>query len=139
MAKTDRVGQRFISKPKLGEYEFVIIEYNKRSDVWIQFQDEYRAKVHTTYQHCVEGGVVNPYAPSVFGVGYMGQGEYKSSINGEQTKEYLEWRSFIQRGCDKEYKRLHPTYEDVSVEEYLYNFQNYCVWREQNYYEIGEE
>ena len=28
-----------------------IIEYNAYKDIWVEFQDEYKAKIHTEYQN----------------------------------------------------------------------------------------
>ena len=141
MARTinNRVGEHFKNRKDLGEYEFVIIEYNNREDVVIEFQDKHKAKVHTQYHKCKDGGVKNPYHPIIYGVGYIGQGKYKSRIDGKLTKEYDEWKSFLQRSNDKEYKKKELTYKDTYTNEYFYNFQNYCKWREDNYYEVEGE
>ena len=133
---TDRTGERF--KTKEG-YEIVIIEYNNVHDIKIQFQDEHKTIVPTQYNKCKDGGIKNPYHPSVQGVGYIGVGKYKSKANGKTTKEYEEWTSMLKRGFNKEYKNKYHTYEDVTVDEYFYNFQNYCEWREDNYYKIKGE
>ena len=115
MARTinNRVGEHFKNRKDLGEYEFVIIEYNNGEDVVIEFQDKHKAKVHTQYHKCKNGGVKNPYHPIIYGVGYIGQGKYKSRIDGKLTKEYDEWKSFLQRSNDKEYKKKEPTYKDT--------------------------
>ena len=137
--KNNRVGERFRNRDDLGGYEFVIVEYNSYSDVWVQFQDEHKAIVHTRYEYCKKGGIKNPYHPSVYGVGYLGVGKYKSSINGKMTKEYREWKSMLARCYDEEYHKKRPTYKNVIADEYFHNFQNYCKWREDNYYEIEGE
>lgn len=135
----NRVGERFTNNDNLGNYDFIIIEYNNCHDVLVQFQDENKATVKTNYKHCQEGRVRNPYHPTVFGIGYTGEGRYKPRIDNKDSEQYKEWHGFMQRGFDKEFKKKHPTYKDVTVEEYLYNFQNYCEWREDNYYEVKGE
>lgn len=137
--KLNRVGERFKNREDLGEYEFIIVEYNGTSKVLVEFQDEYRAVVPTQYHKCLDGGVKNPYHPYIYGVGFIGQGKYKSRVDGKLTKQYDEWKSFLQRSNDEEYKIKEPTYKDTYTNEYFYNFQNYCDWREQNYYEIEGE
>ena len=77
--------------------------------------------------------------PTVYGVGYIGQGKYKSKVDGKTTKEYEEWRGMLRRGFDEGYKNKYPTYKDVVIDEYFYNFQTYGLWRENNYYEIEGE
>ena len=136
----NRIGERFKNRDDLGGYEFIIIEYNKYSDVLIEFQDEHKAIVPTQYSKCLDGGIKNPYHPSVYGVGYMGVGKYKSrDEQGNKTDYYEDWRSILQRGFDKKYKDKRPTYKDVIVNPELYNFQNFAEWWHNNYYEIEGE
>ena len=139
MKNNNRIGERFRNRDELGGYEFVIIEYNNAKDLWVQFQDEHKSRVHTQYDKCLKGNVKNPYHTSVYGVGYLGQGKYKSTINSKNTKEYSEWKSMLQRGYDEKFHKKHHTYKDVIADEYFHNFQNYCKWREDNYYEIEGE
>lgn len=136
MAKKDRVGERFVSNEG---YEMVIVEYNSSSDVWIEFQDEYKAKVHTTYQNCQKGEVKNPYHPSVYRVGFIGQGKYKSKVNGKATKYYKYWQSMLKRCYDSKYKEKQPTYKDCFANKETYCFQDFCKWFDKNYYEIEGE
>ena len=80
----ERVGERFKTNEGC---EVVIVEYNNANDLLVEFQDKYKAIVPNTYQHCKNGGIKNPYHPSVFGVGYMGVGKYKSrDEQGNKTK-----------------------------------------------------
>ena len=102
--KLNRVGERFKNREDLGGYEFIIVEYNGTSKVLVEFQDEYKAIVPTQYHKCLDGGVKNPYHPYIYGVGFIGQGKYKSRVDGKLTKQYDEWKSFLQRSNDEEYK-----------------------------------
>ena len=135
----DRTGERFRNREDLGGYEFIIVEYNNNKDVWVEFQDEYKSRVHTNMNACREGNVKNYFHPTICDVGFIGQGEYKSRINGKQTKEYTEWTSMLARCYKEEFQNKHHTYKDVEVDKYFHNFQNYCKWREDNYYEIEGE
>ena len=47
--KNNRVGERFRNRDDLGGYEFIIVEYNNVNDLWVEFQDEHKSRVHTTY------------------------------------------------------------------------------------------
>lgn len=136
MAKKDRVGERFVSNEG---YEMVIIEYNNANDLWIQFEDEYKAKVHTTYQHCKNGGIKNPYHPSVCKVGFIGQGEYKAYINRKATKCYEDWVNMLERCYDLKLKERCPTYKDCYVNKEAHCFQDFAEWWHNNYYEIEGE
>ena len=135
----DRIGERFRNKENLGGYEFIIVEYNNSNDVWVEFQDEYRSRTHTNYANCRKGQVKNYYHPTIYGVGFMGNGKYKNRINGEITNEYAEWHNMLRRCYNEELQNKYPTYKNVTVDKYFHNFQNYGAWREDNYYEIEGE
>ena len=136
MDRIDRTGERFINKEGC---EFVIVEYNNSRDVWVEFQDEYKSRTHTRYGNCIRGEVKNYYHPTVYGVGFIGNGKYRSRINGKQTNEYGEWHDMLRRCYKEEFQNKYPTYKGVIVDKYFHNFQNYGKWREDNYYEIEGE
>lgn len=137
--KQERLGEIRKNKKSLGGYEMKIIEYNKAIDIIVEFQDEYKTKVHTTYQNFKKGEVKNPYHPSVYGVGYYGQGRYESRANEKQTKAYKVWKSMLQRCYDPYYINREPAYIDVYVCEEWLNFQNFAKWFYKNYYECNNE
>lgn len=92
-----------------------IIKYNSYQDVDIEFQDEYRTIVNCQYHHIIDGTVNNPYYPTVYGVGILGNKHKTILPNGKRTKEYETWRNILQRSFDDKYKNKRPTYKDVSV------------------------
>lgn len=134
--KIDRTGERFTTNEG---YKIIIVEYNSAKDLWIEFQDEYKTRVHTKYGECKSGMIRNPYHKRLYNVGFIGVGKYDGCVEGKQTKIYNEWCAFMARGLDLKFKQKYPTYKDVTVDEYFHNFQNYGAWREQNYYEIEGE
>lgn len=136
MKINNRIGERFETNEG---YEVIIVEYNNAKDLWIEFQDEYRSRTHTTYAHCRKGKVKNYFHPTIYGVGFIGEGKYNSSINSKITKEYKEWYNMLARCYDEEYKVKKPTYKDCVADEYFHNFQNFAKWYEDNYYEIEGE
>lgn len=72
---------------------------------------------------------------SVYGVGFIGQGNYKTSVNRKKTKEYSKWNNILHRCYDKNYKENNPTYKDVTVCEEWHNFQVFAQWFEDSYIE----
>lgn len=136
--KIDRTGEQF--KTNEG-YIVEVIKYNNCLDILVQFQDEYKAIVHTTINNCKNGQVKNPYHPSVYGVGYIGVGKYKSreNCNKKDNNYYEDWLDLLKRGFDDKYKEKRPTYKDVTVNEECFCLQNFGVWWENNYYEIEGE
>lgn len=104
-----------------------IIEYNDYRNITVQFQDKYKAKVHTTYQHFINGEVKNPYGKSVYGVGMIGD-KYSTSINRKHVREYLCWSCILERCYSDLYKNKHPTYQNaICCEEWLL-YENFYEW-----------
>lgn len=70
--------------------------------------------------------------PTVYGIGYLGIGEYKARDGGkEKTKEYIKWISMLSRCYGKAYRSnpMNPKrYEDCTVCEEWHNFQNFAKW-----------
>ena len=52
------------------------------------------------YGNFKKGNIKCPYKPSICGIGYIGEGEYKVSENGKQTKCYNVWYDMMQRCYD---------------------------------------
>ena len=67
--KIDRIGETNISNEGC---IMKIVEYNNCDDIIIQFEDEYKYRLCTSYRHFKEGECKNPYFASVLGHGYMG-------------------------------------------------------------------
>lgn len=104
-----------------------IVIYNNSSDIIVEFQDEYKSEVHTTYDNFKRGIVKNPYLPTVFGVGIIGT-RYPVSVNCIHTKEYTVWKSLLKRCYDSKTKERQPAYRTVSIcDEWLF-FENFCDW-----------
>ena len=126
MKLNDRIGERFTTNEG---YVVEIIEYNKNSDVWVQFQDEHSAKVHTQYAACKKGNVKNPYHPSVYGVGCLGLLEDgnkpKTTKKGKNTREYTTWKTMLKRCYSDKYHEICPTYKDCVVYEHWLIFANF--------------
>lgn len=123
-AFTDRTGERFISNEG---YEFVIVEYNGNADLWVEFQDEHKARVRTTYQCCQKGEIRNPYHPSVFEhcyLGLMSDGSKPKTVDkkGKRTREYSLWHNMAMRVYDPKYHETHPTYKGTILDEQLHCF-----------------
>jgi hypothetical protein len=70
--------------------------------------------------------------PTVYGVGYLGIGEYKARKDGKgMTKEYVLWTNMLSRCYGVPYRnnpKNPPRYEDCTVCEEWHNFQNFAKW-----------
>ena len=104
-----------------------IIEYNKASDIVVEFQDEHRFKTNTTYGNFARGCVRNPYYPTVYGVGITGN-KYPAKTNGLQTREYRTWLHMLRRCFNNRCKEDQPAYNDVTCCEEWLSFENFYDW-----------
>lgn len=104
-----------------------IVEDNGCQNIVVEFQDEHKARVKTTYGNFKLGSVRNPYAATVHGVGMTGN-KYPAKINDRNTKEYDTWASMLQRCFKIQLKEKQPTYENVTCcDEWLY-FEKFYEW-----------
>lgn len=137
MNNTDRINEINISNEGC---KMKIIKYNGVRNVVIEFQDKYKAKIHTTYEKFKKGSIKNPYYPSVCGVGYFGQGKYKSrGKDKKKTIAYQIWNGMIKRCYDAYELNKEPTYIDCYVCDEWLCFQNFAEWFYENYYECDNE
>ena len=112
--------------------DFKIVKYNDKKNVKIQF-------LKTGFEAVVElgsirnGYVKDCYSPSVHGVGVSGN-KYPIRANGVLTKEYLLWRSMLQRCYSDTYQKKYPTYKGCQASE---NFKYYECFYEWCHKQIG--
>ena len=136
MKKIDRTGE--VSVNNFGS-KIIIKEYRKATDIDIYFPEYDFSFEHATYNSFKKGLIKCPYEPRIFGVGYLGEGKYKTRENGKQTEEYRIWYNMLMRCYDPKIYEKYPTYKGCAVEEYLLNFQHMGEWIEENYYEVPGE
>ena len=106
--------------------DFKIVKYNDSKDVEIQFlKTGYETSVQLT--NIRNGGVKDPYLPSVFGVGVLGT-KYPSKVNGVITKEYELWKSMLKRCYSDVYKSKYPTYEGCEVSNKFKSYEYFYEW-----------
>lgn len=134
--KIDRTGE--VGYNNNGE-RMVIVRYGSAFDIDIQFDDGIVVE-HRVYDSFLKGNIKNPMTPSVYGIGYMGIGKFKSrDENGKLTKCYIVWQSMMKRCYDPKYQEKKPTYKGCTVCEEWWNFQKFAEWYYSNFYEIENE
>lgn len=106
----------------------VIVEYNNSKDLVVEFLDEHKYQLKASLTNLKSGRVKNPYSKIIYGVGYIGVGDYKPCYNGQETKEHSLWYSMMTRGYCPKFKAKHPTYKDCTVCETWHNFQVFAKW-----------
>jgi hypothetical protein len=129
---------RTSSKNRTGEkhttnegYLITIIEHINVKNCTIQFEDGTIIKGRP-YIDIRRGKIKNPYHKSLCGVGYFGEGDFKSTINKNKTKHYYTWTNMIKRCYIEESRQNQPTYSECSVIEEWHNFQVFAQWFEDN-------
>ena len=117
--KIDRTGETSLSNEGCA---MKIAEYNNCNDIIVEFEDEHKYRVHTSYKHFKNGECKNPFFASVFGHGYLGTDKNgnvpktKEFKDGKtvNTWEYDRWQSMLRRCFDNKLKERKPTYKDVT-------------------------
>jgi len=108
--------------------------YTGALDVEVTFEDG--TKVRTRASDFKLGSVKNPNFPSVFGVGFIGQGPHSSSVSGGKiTQCYNAWSAMMNRCYGKNKQK---SYENVIVCQEWHNFQNFAKWHSENFIEGWE-
>ena len=128
--KIDRVGETNISNEGC---VMQIIEHNNCDDVIVEFQDEHKYRVHTSYQNFKKGKCKNPFFASVYGFGYLGvdkEGNVPKAYESKDGKSVHTWEankwSKMLIGCfDDKYKEKYPTYKDVTCCDRWLCFANF--------------
>lgn len=114
--------------------EIEIIEYFNKNDCTIKFENEITLK-NVFYNAIKNGQIKNLFHPSVYDVGYIGQGKYCSKLENKPTKVYYIWKAMLQRCYDENIRYKRTEYKGCTVVKKWHNFQNFAKWFEENYVE----
>ncbi len=119
------VGYTFITNQGC---EAKVVKYENKNNVLIEFQDKYKHIKTVRNSEIKNRSVKNPFFKSVYGVGFLGIGDYKSIINGKKTRVYHAWASMLQRCYDPKFIAKKPTYQGCIVCKEWHNFQVFAEW-----------
>lgn len=104
-----------------------IVEYNKSSDIVVEFQDKRKLKVKTTYNEFVKGSIKNPYYPTIYGVGCIGT-KYHARTSNKIFKEYATWKNMLYRCYCKAYGERYKTHNEATVCKEWLCYENFYEW-----------
>lgn len=124
-----RIGEKYTTKEG---HTIEITDYQGNKNCTIKFEDN-TVLYNTNYRYIVMGTIKNPNHPTVYGLGYLGIGKYKSQCNGEKSKIYYAWNNILERCYSKKLQLRKPTYIGCSIVKEWCNFQNFAKWYEENY------
>jgi len=108
--------------------KIVVTDYKNSDIVHIKFDNGYASI--TTWGTFSKGDVRSPYCKTLYGIGFLGEGEFTS-----KDIWHNHWRAMVERVNVKN-DNFHRTYIDVTIYEEWYNYQNFAKWAKENYYEI---
>lgn len=117
----------------------IIVKCNKWNDIDIYFPEYNWTAKNKIYSAFEKGQIKCPYERSVYGKGYLGEGEYLCSINRIATKVYKVWFEMLKRCYCSQYQEKQPTYKGCKVCDEWLNFQNFAKWYQENYYDVPGE
>lgn len=75
------------------------------------------------------GTVKDRLRPSVFGVGFVGDGDYKQTTH---KYHYNMWKGILERCYSEKYHKRFPSYIGCSICEEWKNFQVFSAWLDDN-------
>lgn len=126
-----------------GKYgDYVVVQYISPTNVTVMFVETGCILEKRTKQSVLMGNIKDTYIPSVQGVGYMGNGKYKSWSNNKPTKPYKTWVNMMERCYSEKYHNRYPTYRGCTVCSEWHNFQNFAKWFDEKYidgYELDKD
>lgn len=135
-AKIDRTGEKGVNT--FGS-EVIIVKYRMNRDIDVYFPEYDWIAKNRQYDNFKRGTIKCPYEKRYYGVGYIGEGEYKVLENGKATKCYNTWHDMLKRCYDEKFHEKYPTYKGCKACDEWQNFQNFAKWYYENYYEIEGE
>jgi hypothetical protein len=118
-----------------GKYgDLIVLDYGGCYNVTVKFLvTGYTRKAAT--QKILNGDVKDVFYPSVHGVGFFGNGDYKAFTTStkKSTKQYKSWIGMLERCYSAKLHAKHPTYIGCSVCNDWHNFQVFAKWFDDNY------
>lgn len=84
------------------------------------------------------GSIRDKLKPILYGIGFIGVGEHRSSVYGKTTKPYDVWRGMLAR-CYGPRTQKNKSYAGCTVAKEWHNFQNFAQWYADNYPSDGKK
>ena len=109
-----------------------VIDYVNAFKVRVRFSDT-GFEVWALAGNVRNGSVKDRLKPTVYGVGFFGDGPHGASKGKKPNKAYKVWQSMLQRCYDSAFHARRPSYIGCSVCNEWHNFQCFADWFNKNY------
>lgn len=123
-----RIGEEKIN---IQNIKMKILEYINSENITVEFENGEIIN-NKTYANFINGKLKSKTHPSVYGVGFVGNGIYNCYKNRIQTKEYGKWIEMLRRCYSREIQYVTTPYLDCTVYKDWHNFQNFAKWYNDN-------
>ena len=105
--------------------DLLILEYRKSNEILVEFLNT-KTKVIASINSIMEGKVKDRFAPSVFGVGVVGNDAVVK--DGRVLKEYVRWQAMLERCYNENNRDKRQAYEGCTVSENFKYFPYFKEW-----------
>lgn len=127
--KNERIGT--VGYNKYGS-QMIVINYRESNDITVRFS-KHKNIQNTSWNNFKKGNVSNPFDVKVVGVGFIGEGDYDSN----DKFIYQRWTAMLNRVYSDNNSK--SSYQNCSVDEEWFNYQNFAKWLDYNYREFENE
>jgi hypothetical protein len=128
------LNKRFTNKHGCSGFVLRFVNIN---EVYFQFDSGYVGCFQL--ESIKKGSIKDKMSPTLHGIGFVGDGEYKASKNGKTTRSYATWSNMLKRCYDEKCQVLKPTYIGCSVAPEWHDFQCFAEWYYKNYPADGKD
>ena len=116
--------------------KMIITEYKNCENINVFFPEYNWTINEIRYDNFKNGNIKCPYEKRYYGIGFIGEGKFKTRKNDKNTRVYDTWKRMLERCYSEKFHEINSTYKGCEVEKDLLNFQNFAKWYYDNYYEI---
>ena len=123
--KQEMIGKIF---PTNNGGDCVVVDYINCKNITVRFLDGNNYQVKCQIKELNKGTIKNPYYPTVYGVGYLGEGVHIKTVKRKTTKVYDIWKAMLARCYCNIFQQKQKTYLGCSVCDEWHNFQVFAEW-----------
>ena len=108
---------------------FTVLEYFSANRITVRFTETGATRTCDS-KAVLSGGVKDLLKPTVYGVGFIGDGEYTSTCpnTGKNMRSYVVWKDILRRCYSHKEREKFRTYDGCTVAEIWHNYQNFAQW-----------